>query len=435
MGNRDWGAGNCGCPVPGVPRGHRGLCGTGAGNRDWLAPGVNGGCPGPGEPRLGDNGGCRVLGHIGRFQHRGEPWPGRYRGGNRGPSGSRAGGGAEGVGGAARCRYRGSVPAPYVVSMETVGGCHESGGTAAMLLLPVAAESFPARRASGDIPPPRRAPMGERSWRGGGPIRGGGRARRQRDAGEGEFERGHAPCAGTRPLLRARAASCPRAVRGEGGGGGDGDRERGRSQPGEGAGLTGTPGTGEGEREPCGEGEGDARGGRGGDPRCGEWVPGGARRGFGTPGMGPGPSGIRLRGWETPGSGCGAGTLRCGAGTPPGWGWDLPGWGCGAGNPRDGAGTRGDRAGTPRDRAVGPGFPWNWDVGLGPTCAAVRPPSVSRGPSPGWRCGAGVPSAWGRGPPGTPRDPRSGAETPAHCGAGGAGLAVPEMGGHRGPPG
>ncbi|KAM6040887.1 LOW QUALITY PROTEIN: proline/serine-rich coiled-coil protein 1 [Theristicus caerulescens] len=94
--------------------------------------------------------------------------------------------------------------------METVGGCQESGGTAAMLRLPAGRKG---RALPGTRPLFRRGPMGERGGRGGGEGGGPIRAAGGRDAavtqGRGNSNEGHAPASGTRPPPRARAAATP----------------------------------------------------------------------------------------------------------------------------------------------------------------------------------------------------------------------------------
>lgn len=122
----------------------------------------------------------------------------------------------------------GRCPAPYVVSIETVGGCQESGGTAAMLRrhrrrndpqAPRFRATPPADEGGAwggeePISEVKGEEIGQSEWRfkGCGPIGPrGGRAAIE-PQGEGEFERDHAPFARPR-LLGARGKREPGAVR------------------------------------------------------------------------------------------------------------------------------------------------------------------------------------------------------------------------------
>lgn len=267
------------------------------------------------------------------------------------------------------------VPASYVVSMETVGGCQESGGTAAMLL-----RRYCCRRrkrhlgVSGDTPPPRRRPMGIAQGLGAGPIgAAGGSARRHCGAG-GRIRTGEA-LRPPRPDLPG-APSGSRAVR---------------------AAVRG--------REPRGGAE---------SPRCGVVFRWDGGVGLRPPVLGlRGPVGLgmwRVRGWDggeglrspfwgwRPSKGWGGGPPSVGLGASPVWDWGSTGmgglgppfWGCGVVGSGVNAGLRllGMGAGTPQ--------------GLGPIGFRVwgRTPGVQLCGPLGWGRGVqGCPPSSGSGPP------------------------------------
>lgn len=122
----------------------------------------------------------------------------------------------------------GRGPAPYVVSMDTVGGCQESGGTAAMLRRQRWRKDPRAPRFRATPPPlgggargagePISEAEGEErcesewSYKGRGPIGTWGGCAAIEPQGEGEFEQDHAPFARLR-LLGARDEREPGAVR------------------------------------------------------------------------------------------------------------------------------------------------------------------------------------------------------------------------------